>query len=394
MPRRNRRRRSRGHKNRQPRSSKNKHSILKFIEEASSQKATPQQEQQQAQSGVTFADFNLHPKLFANLSQLGFTQPTPIQEASIQPILEKKDILGVAHTGTGKTGAFLIPLVHKLFEDDSQKIIIIAPTRELAIQIFSVFNDLTKNSHLRAVSCIGGKNLKRQSAQLRKEHHAVIGTPGRLLDLLNRKKLSLREQKTLVLDEVDRMLDMGFVHDIKKIMKHISGNRQNLYFSATMNNRVSQLISEFSNNVEHISVKQQKHVTSVNHKLVRYQSENAKFDTLHDILRSDEVTKSVIFGRTKHGVKRLMYRLKDHGYKVDSIHGNRTQKQRQRSLASFKDSQVTVLVATDVAARGIDVDDISHVINYDLPQTVDDYIHRSGRTSGAGKTGTAYTFVK
>lgn len=370
----------------------NSQAIASFIQQ-SQHKTTPNLPAESVVSRV-FADYALDPQLQANLRQLGFDQPTPIQEASIDSILAGNDLLGIANTGTGKTGAFLIPAVHRLLQDRSQCLLVVAPTRELAIQIESVFRDLSRSTGLRSVNCIGGSNIRSQIQQLSRTHHAIIGTPGRMLDLIQRGHLSLDTCHTVVLDEVDRMLDMGFVHDIKKILSRTPSQKQSLYFSATMNPRVSDLIAEFSRQVQKVSVQQAGATDTVEQVVVRYDDENNKFRTLQELLNSQDVSKTVVFGRTKHGVKKLAYRLQDHGFRAESIHGNKSQNQRRKALADFRDSHVTVLVATDVAARGIDVDDVSHVINYDLPETVDDYIHRVGRTGRAGKKGVAYTLMQ
>lgn len=367
-------------------------SIQAFI--AKTRHQDPQPQQSQTVKIKPFVEFDLHPKLQANILELGFSDPTPIQQAAIEPILSGKDIVGIAQTGTGKTGAFLIPVIDKLLQNPDQKAIMIAPTRELAIQIKTVFAELTKDTQLRIVTCIGGSNIRRQMDRLQKKHQVVVGTPGRILDLIERKKIFLNTVSTVILDEVDRMLDMGFIHDIKEILSNTPANKQSLYFSATINNRVSRLISEFSKDVQQVMVDPTHSLAAIDHQIIKYQTEEKKLDTLLRLLEASEVTKSIIFGKTKHGVKKLMFKLRDSGFKAESIHGNKTQHQRQKALDAFRDSQVTVLVATDVAARGIDVDDVSHVINYDLPQTVDEYIHRTGRTGRAGKKGTAYTFFR
>jgi len=374
--------------------------ILSFIDKTNRElaKSDRQQpamaEQQPVEIVKPFSDYQLHPSLQANIDHLGFTTPTPIQTGSLELILNRQNVLGLANTGTGKTGAFLIPLVHQLLSQQAEQVLVIAPTRELAVQIFTVFRDLTHNTNLRAVACIGGGNINRQIQQLRRSHQVIIGTPGRILDLMERRQLSVRNVSAVVLDEVDRMLDMGFVHDIKKILSQTPADKQSLYFSATINPRVSELINQFSGAVTTVSVQQADAKKSVLHEIVRYRAEDLKFETLHDLLSSEVVVKSVIFGRTKHGVRKLAEQLQRRGFQAESIHGNKTQGQRQRALDSFRSSHSTILVATDVAARGIDVDDVSHVINYDLPQSLDDYIHRTGRTGRAGKTGIAYTFLK
>jgi superfamily II DNA/RNA helicase len=342
----------------------------------------------------SFKDFYLDKQLQINIEKLGFTQPTPIQDKVIDSISQGKDVVGIANTGTGKTGAFLIPLIDRLTKDPNKKVLIVAPTRELAGQINSAFIDLAKDMRLYSVECIGGTNIHRQMQNLRRNFHMLIGTPGRIIDLTKRRALDLSQFEVVVLDEVDRMLDMGFVNDIRKILGQTSGERQSLYFSATIQDRVSRLIREFSREVETFSAKTNETADLVMQEVIKYQYDEKKLDMLHDVLISEEVSKVLIFGRTKHGVKKLMFQLRDRGFRTDSIHGNKSQSQRQRALSAFKENQVNILVATDVAARGLDIDDVTHVINYEIPDTFDDYVHRIGRTGRGGKRGVAYTFVK
>lgn len=342
----------------------------------------------------SFEDFNLDPRIQTNLKQLGFHKPTPIQDQSIQDILLGKDLLGIANTGTGKTGAFLIPVIQQMIQDPSKKVLVVAPTRELAGQINDTFISLSRRTNLYSVECIGGTSLYKQVQGLQRNWNAVIGTPGRLIDLTHQRKLDFSKFNIVILDEVDRMLDMGFVNDVRKILSSVPQNRQTLYFSATIDKRVSNLINEFSSQLQTVSVKTSETAEMVFQEVVKYEFEEKKLDMLHDILISQEVSKTLIFGRTKHGVKKLMVKLRDRGFRTDSIHGNKTQNQRQKALQAFKHSHVDILVATDVAARGLDVDDVSHVINYDIPASYEDYIHRIGRTGRQGKKGTAYTFVK
>lgn len=342
----------------------------------------------------TFADFNFNPQVQQNLDSLGFEHPTPIQDQTIPKILSGRDVLGIANTGTGKTGAFLLPIIQHILEDQTKKALIVAPTRELAVQINDAFHQLSRGTQLYSVECIGGASLYRQIQNLKRNWNVVIGTPGRLIDLTRQRKLNLSQFNCVVLDEVDRMLDMGFVTDVKHILSAVSQDRQTLYFSATIDKRVSNLISEFSRQLDTVSVKTHDTTDMVMQEVVKYELEEKKIDVLHDILISQEVSKTLIFGRTKHGVKKLMFTLRDRGFKTESIHGNKTQGQRQKALQAFRKSEVNILVATDVAARGLDVTDVSHVINYDVPESFEDYIHRIGRTGRGGKKGVAYTFVK
>lgn len=341
----------------------------------------------------TFGDFDLEPMLKQNIAKLGFDKPTPIQDQIIDHVMDGRNALGIANTGTGKTGAFLIPSINKMIKDNKNKMLIIAPTRELALQIDAAFRDLTRGLRLFSVQVIGGTNIRNQLQQLTRQYNAVIGTPGRIIDLVDRGAIDLSQFNVVVLDEVDRMLDMGFVNDIRDILAQTPMDRQSLYFSATITPRVSKLINDFSRDVVQVSVRTNETTDSVTQEIIRFEHHEKKMEILHDILVKEEVNKVLIFGKTKHGVKKLMFELRDRGFKTESIHGNKTQAQRQRALKDFKDNRVTILVATDVAARGLDIDDVSHVINYEIPDTFDDYIHRIGRTGRGGKQGIAYTFV-
>jgi superfamily II DNA/RNA helicase len=243
------------------------------------------------------------------------------------------------------------------------------------------------------VVCIGGTSIKKQMHVLRRKYSVVVGTLGRIKDLIQRKALPMHQFETVVLDEVDRMLDMGFIHDMRSILGKMPQKRQSYYFSATTTSRVEQLIGEFSQNVHRVSVKTTTTAAKVQQDVVLYKSKNHKITQLHDILSTQEVQKTVIFGRTKRGVRQLCRELLDNGHSAESIHGDKSQSQRQRALKDFRNNRVNVLVATDVASRGLDVDDITHVINYDIPESYDSYVHRIGRTGRANKSGQALTFV-
>ncbi len=366
--------------------------IARFIEEA--KQAQREQSDSKTEAGRSFAELELHHQLAVNLESLGFRELTPIQDQTFEQIMAGNDVLGIANTGTGKTGAFLIPAVQMLVANEANKMLIVAPTRELAIQINKQFMALTHNLGLYSIQTIGGTNISRQMQNLKRKHELLVGTPGRIVDLVKRGCLDLTEFNLTVLDEVDRMLDMGFVRDIKFILSKTNQRRQSLYFSATTTDRVIRLIKELSAKVISISVKTAVVTQTVEHDIIRYKQTGRKMDMLHDILIEAEVHKTLIFGRTKRGVNRLMRDLRERGFKVDAIHGNKSQAARQRALQAFRDDRVSILVATDVAARGLDIEDVSHVINYDAPESFDDYIHRTGRTGRAGKRGKAYTFVQ
>ncbi|MDD5147352.1 MAG: DEAD/DEAH box helicase [Candidatus Daviesbacteria bacterium] len=341
----------------------------------------------------TFQNFNLNPILKQNIADKGYLQPTPIQLQAINPILEGRDVIGLASTGTGKTAAFLIPLIHKIYLNESQKVLIVVPTRELALQIQEEFKNLSRNMNLYSAFIIGGTNMQRQIQDLRRNPHLVIATPGRLKDLIERKAIFLDDFPNIVLDEVDLMVDIGFIRDVKFFISLMPKVRQSLFFSATIPPKVQDILQSFVTNPVTISIKKQDTPENVTQDVVKVTSLEKKVDQLHDILIKDGFDKVLIFGRTKHGIEKLNKELEFRGFKVGAIHGNKRQSQRQRVLQSFKASEIQILLATDLASRGLDIDNVTHVINYDLPQTYDDYIHRIGRTGRAGKTGFALTFV-
>ncbi len=340
-----------------------------------------------------FADFAMHPKLLANLTAKGYVTPSPIQDQTIPLGLEGKDIIGIANTGTGKTAAFAVPALHKLMNDKNSCVLIVAPTRELAEQIQDECRSIARGSGLFGALLIGGSSMGKQLTDLRQRPRIVIGTPGRIKDHIERGTLKLNNFNTIVLDEVDRMLDMGFLPDVTAILNQLAGERQSFFFSATMDPRVRNLIATFSQNPITVSVKTGDTSANVHQDVVRYSGTTDKIDKLHSILTDDSVEKVIIFDETQRGVERLGQELLTRGFKVDAIHGGKSQGQRQRALKRFKNTEINVLVATDVAARGIDVVDITHVVNYGLPQTYEDYTHRIGRAGRAGRIGFALTFV-
>ncbi|MBP6005445.1 DEAD/DEAH box helicase [Candidatus Saccharibacteria bacterium] len=340
-----------------------------------------------------FDDFKLNPRVNTNLKNMGYKIPTAIQDQAIPPALIGKDVIGIANTGTGKTAAFAIPVIHRLLNDSRSKAVIIAPTRELAEQIEQACREIGKTSQLDSALLIGGMPIGLQLRDLRRNPRIIIGTPGRVKDHLERKSLRLNDCNMVVLDEVDRMLDMGFVKDISLILSHTDPRRQNLYFSATLDQRVQGIIEKFSNNPVHISVKSGDTSSNIEQNIISHRSDN-KLDMLHAVLVKETTTKTIIFEDTQRGVESLSKELASRGFLADAIHGGRNQSQRQKVLHRFKRSEVKVLVATDVAARGLDVSDISHVINYSLPQTYDNYVHRIGRTGRAGRIGYALTFIE
>ena len=342
----------------------------------------------------SFADFAINDTLKRNILKRGYTHPTPIQDKAIQPILDGKDLIGLANTGTGKTAAFLIPLIDKMVKNRNERLLIITPTRELAGQINTELKEFSFGLNMYSSLVIGGANLHRQMSDLRRRPNVVIGTPGRIKDLIERKALFLSDYKNFVLDEVDLMVDIGFINDIKFFISLLPTQRQSLFFSATIPAKVREVLEAFV--VEPITVSVQTQPTSenVDQDIVRVINREKKVDQLHDLLIQKEFNKVMVFGRTKHGIEKLNKQLELRGFKVGALHGNRTQGQRQRILRSFKEDQINILLATDVASRGLDIDNVSHVINYDLPETYEDYIHRIGRTGRANKKGVALTFVE
>ena len=339
-----------------------------------------------------FSDFMIAEALKENIQRKGYTQPTPIQDQAIQHILQYKDVVGLANTGTGKTAAFLIPLINKVYFDRSQKVLIIVPTRELAVQIEDECRAFTKGLRVFSVLCIGGVGMMHQIRSLQKDHDIVIGTPGRLRDLERKGKLKLARYNNIVLDEVDRMMDMGFINDVRDIIGKLPTHRQSLFFSATMPPEIKNLATGFLSDPVTVSVKSQDTAKAVEQDVVKLNGQQ-KVDVLSDLLRGDGFDRVIVFGRTKWGMEKLAKILLQRGFKVAAIHGNKNQNQRQRALQEFKSGQVTVLLATDVASRGLDIENVTHVINYDEPASYDDYVHRIGRTGRAGKTGVALTFI-
>ncbi|PIY94728.1 MAG: ATP-dependent helicase [Candidatus Levybacteria bacterium CG_4_10_14_0_8_um_filter_35_23] len=342
-----------------------------------------------------FNDFNICDELKTNIKHKEYNSPTPIQDQTIPAILEGKDVIGIANTGTGKTAAFLIPLIDKVFKNKnrSEKVFILAPTRELAVQINDELKDFTSGMRISSVLCIGGANMYRQKGDLRRNPDFVIGTPGRIKDFIQHRALNLSHFNNVVLDEADRMVDIGFITDIKYFISLLPTNRQSLFFSATISGRVKEILAGFVKNPVTVTVKQHDIEENIRQDIIRTTNKGKKVDQLHDLLTKEGFDKVLIFGRTKWGVQKLADELLNRGFKAGAIHGNKGQNQRQRILNEFKQNEINILLATDVASRGLDIPDVSHVINYDMPATYDDYVHRIGRTGRANKKGIALTFV-
>ncbi|OJI08555.1 MAG: RNA helicase [Candidatus Vogelbacteria bacterium CG22_combo_CG10-13_8_21_14_all_37_9] len=340
-----------------------------------------------------FSDFVINDQLKKNIITKGYITPTPIQDQAIPQILTEKDVIGIANTGTGKTAAFLIPLLNKVLNNPKEKVLVIVPTRELASQINQELIDFRGALRIFSVCCFGGVSISQQISNLRRGHSFIIGTPGRLKDLVERRVINLASFGTIVLDEADRMLDMGFVADMRFVMSQMAPNRQTLLFSATINHELDKLIKEFLREPVTISVKTGETAKNVDQDVVRLRSGENKIEVLHKLLSQPHFSKVLIFGRTKHGVEKLSLDLTKRGFRAEAIHGNKNQSKRQQALRQFKDNRSQILVATDVAARGLDIPNVSHVINFDVPATYDDYVHRIGRTGRGDKTGQALTFI-
>jgi len=326
----------------------------------------------------------------------GFKKPTEIQDRTLEALLEKRDLLGIAQTGTGKTGAFLVPIIEHLLDHKQKNFaLVMVPTRELATQVEEEFQSMAKGLGIYSACFIGGTNINKDINTLKRASHVIIGTPGRLLDLHNRKSLDFGRFNTLVLDEFDRMLDMGFIHDVKRIMGSMHKRKHTLLFSATIDKTQEALISDILTNSVTVKVSSGDSTGDhIDQDIIRLKQGEDKFKVLHDMLSDSDFQKVLLFEETKHKANRLCGKLNKVGISSDQIHGNKSQNARQRALNSFKQGKIRVLVATDVAARGIDVSDVTHVINYQVPMTFDSYIHRIGRTGRAGKTGKAFTFVE
>jgi superfamily II DNA/RNA helicase len=339
-----------------------------------------------------FNDFEIVAQLKKTIADKGYVTSTPIQSLAIPQLLKGVDVVGIADTGTGKTAAFLVPLINKVIKNPRAKVLIVSPTRELAAQTDQEFKSLAKGLRMYSVCCVGGASLGRQMSELRYQNNFIIGTPGRLKDLIDRGRIKLAEFSTVVLDEADRMLDMGFINDMRFLMAGMPKDRQTLFFSATLSYEIEKMIGEFLNNPVRISIKSRATSKNVEQDVVKVAGRN-KAEILRELLVKEEYSKVLVFGRTKHGVENLSKTLVKNGFKAESIHGDKNYSRRVKALEMFKKDQIQVLVATDVAARGLDINGVTHVINFDLPQTYEDYIHRIGRTGRGTAYGKALTFI-
>jgi ATP-dependent RNA helicase RhlE len=343
---------------------------------------------------MDFETFNLHPSVMAGVRALGYTTPTPIQLQAIPPIMQGRDVIGLAQTGTGKTAAFALPILQRLRLNprDCVRALIISPTRELAEQTCEVINELGSKTGLRSVAIYGGVGMEQQTRELRRGAEIVVACPGRLLDYLWKGTVSLSDLEILVIDEADRMFDMGFLPDVRNILACIMNKRQTLLFSATMPGNIRRLAREILHDPVTIQIDRTMPAKTVSHALYPVQ-QHLKTALLKEILSKTKTESVLIFTRTKHRAERVAQQLIRAGYQVTSLQGNLPQHRRQAALEGFRTGSIKILVATDIAARGIDVLSISHVINYDMPETTDNYIHRIGRTGRVNKNGDALTFV-
>lgn len=342
----------------------------------------------------TFADFGLDSQIVSRVQNRGYVTPTPIQDQSIPEVMLGHDVIGLADTGTGKTAAFLLPLMHKMLNDRSQKALIIVPTRELACQIEDELKAFSSGMPFASAVCIGGSGYGSQMAALRRHPRFIIGTPGRLKDHWEQRTLHLGDVQNLVIDEADRLVDMGFIKDIRQLVSALAPVRQTLFFSATMAPEIQTLVDSFLTDPKTIAVKKRETSVNVDQDVVRYTDSFHRMTLLHELLNKEEFKKVLIFGRTKHGVEKLHNTLEERGFTSVSIHGNKSQSQRQRALDNFKHGHAQIMVATDVAARGLDIPNVTHVINFEPPENYGDYIHRIGRTGRADKKGSALTFLQ
>lgn len=341
-----------------------------------------------------FGSLDLSKKLYSAISDMGFEEPSPIQVAAIPLLMEGRDVIGQAQTGTGKTAAFGIPIVEKLNPKfRGVQALVLCPTRELAIQVAEEITKIGKYREARTVAIYGGQPIDRQVLTLKRGVHIVVGTPGRLLDHLRRKTLRLNDLRFTVLDEADEMLDMGFIEDIETILQETPAEKQTLLFSATMPEEIQRLARKYLNNPEVISVSRDELTVPQTEQVFYEVKEHTKFDGLCRVLDTSDINLAIIFCRTKRGVDELVAGLDARGYEAEGLHGDLTQAQRNKVMKKFREGHVEILVATDVAARGLDIENVSHVINYDIPQDPESYVHRIGRTGRAGKSGIAISFV-
>ena len=343
---------------------------------------------------MSFDSFSLHPRILSNIAALGYKTPTPIQAQSIPPILSGQDVMGLAQTGTGKTAAFMLPIIQRLIDGPRAcvRALVVAPTRELAQQIHDAIGELCQGTGLRSVTLYGGVNIKSQIKSMAQGVEIIVACPGRLLDHLEQKTVNLSKVEVLVLDEADQMFDMGFLPSIRRILRQLPKKRQTLLFSATMPGAINELARDVLNQPVTVKIGHVAPATSVKQVLFPI-AQNLKNHLLIKILQKTAIESVLVFTRTKHRAKQLAQKLQQAGFRATSLQGNLSQNRRQIAMNGFRDGSLQILVATDIASRGIDVTSISHVVNYDMPDTVEAYIHRIGRTGRAAKVGEAYTLI-
>jgi len=347
---------------------------------------------------MTFKELNIIEPILRALDEKGYTNPTPIQQQAITPALDHRDLLGLAQTGTGKTAAFSLPIIQQLYLNKAHgkkreiRALILTPTRELAIQINDCLNDYTSYTGIRHCVIYGGVKQGAQVNELKAGVDILVATPGRLLDLMNQRFINLNFIRHFVLDEADRMLDMGFIHDIKRLLPKLPKEKQTLFFSATMPSSIATLSRSILHNPVKVEVTPASSVVDTIEQYIYFVEKQEKKDLLINLLKKDKKKSTLIFSRTKHGADKIARILSKAGIGSAAIHGNKSQNARQRALSDFKSHKIQTLIATDIAARGIDIDNLELVINYDLPDVAETYVHRIGRTGRAGNTGTAFTF--
>ncbi|MBS1489140.1 MAG: DEAD/DEAH box helicase [Bacteroidetes bacterium] len=381
-------------RNRQPNPRKRPQAVSLLDPNLFIKKATPLTEVRY-EASRTIQDLPIDVNIKANLIAKGYLRPTEIQDKTIEALLNRNDLLGIAQTGTGKTGAFLIPIVHNLMGQKAAfQVLIVVPTRELAVQVEEEFNSIVNGLSMRSLCFIGGTSVGRDIAALRKQAHVVIGTPGRLTDLARQGALRLNNFNTLILDEFDRLLDMGFARDIQYIVKAMTNRQQTILFSATEEKNQQLLIRELLHQPVEVRVSKGKATGDhIEQEIVRLAAGETKMGVLLRMVKDKSFQKVIVFAETKRHVSTVCKALYQSGVRVDEIHGNKSQNYRLRALNDFKSGKIQVLIATDVAARGLDISEVTHVINYQQPRDFDSYIHRIGRTGRAGKGGKAFTFV-
>jgi ATP-dependent RNA helicase RhlE len=342
---------------------------------------------------LNFQQHGLNSNIIEQLKKKGYTQPTAIQDQAIPHILESKDVIGIANTGTGKTAAFLLPLIHQVYDNPRKRVLVLAPTRELVAQILKELKSYTTGNKISSTYVVGGESISNQIHNLSKPKNFIIATTGRGLDLIDQGVIKIKDIDTIVLDEMDQMLDMGFIRDIRKILSLAINTKHLLFFSATSTKEIENVALEMLNNPVKVSVSKGQATDNVNQDVIEIKEGENKFERLVELLSQKEIKKAIIFENTKHGSAKIEKELVKRGFRALAIHGNKTQGQRTKALEALKTNEINILIATNVAARGLDIPLVSHVINFSLPQSKEDYVHRIGRTGRAGEVGQAYTFV-